>query len=1042
MQGIFMTNNKESSRQVANNQTMQDQCPASPLLSPQNAVIELRLFGSFLLIVSGKEVSAISRPAKLLLALLMLHHDAPLKREMLAAHIWNDAPQDRALFYLRRTLTELRTALGTERERIVSASDGTLRFETAGLFCDLTAFEWLAAQPDEASLEQAAGLYRGVLLADFDGADWLTTERERLATRFMDIEETLADWQGRRGAFSDAVQRLRRVLECDPLREPIHCRIMEILGRTGDWAGVERQFRELRRVLHSELNMEPSAETLQIYHSLKSRANAAPATPIPPPTPLLRRLPCPLTSLVGRDAEVCDIAQALETARLVTLLGPGGVGKTRLSIAVAEEIAPQFVHGVWFADLTPVQNETSLPQTLLAALDFRFEGDGESLDVLCRVLSRKRLLLILDNAEHLRDACARLTSRLLQTCPFLTLLCTSREPLGIAGEVIRPVEPLAVPPEFADQSLLSAEELAAYDSVSLLLARIGSASPGFHLTPRNAVAIAQICRRLDGLPLALELAAARFRSLSAPEIAARLDDQFHLLTGGDPSLPRHRTLRATLDWSYNLLDDAERRLLRCVSLFAGGWTLAAAEAVCETQNGDTLSLLTSLVDKSLVVAEERNAETRYRLLEMTRAYAQERLEPEERAEFLARHAAFFLHIAQQAEAKIQDYNVSGLRESLLPESENFRLAHAWWQMRDADTALWLELFLYNTVVWQAHSHREWIARMLTEESTGTELQVRSLCFAALSAMWLNDPATETLIHRAIAAAQECGNLQWEMHTWTILAEWAQDNGQYSEALSSVEKALVLSERLNSSFHATLQARAVLILTRIGETDAAKQRLNALLAQGRRTREWFVLYPALSARGEIALQEHDYVRAQTCYREVLHLIEQHQPFVVPEIWRVLGNVAREQQEWQEAEHCYGQAIATSRVQNRRDREAWTHLSAAEVEFRQNHLREALKRLHSAFVLFEELDEPRTMALCFSRAANYHFALGEPEIAAVLWSSVEQAYREQTFAGLASEHADLEELKTALNQIMSAVEFTLLSERGAAMSLVEAAEYVFQ
>ena len=300
-------------------------------------------------------------------------------------------------------------------------------------------------------------------------------------------------------------------------------------------------------------------------------------------------------------------------------------------------------------------------------------------------------------------------------CPRLTILCTSRQPLYVPGESVFLVAPLAVPDEatpYADVTEY-ALSLAKCESVALLLERVRSAAPAFRLTPRNAAAVAHICRQLDGLPLALELVAARFRSLSAPHIAARLDTKFRLLKNGDPTVSRHRTLHAALDWSYDLLSEAERRLLRHLSIFRGGWTLDAAEAICPVEEEEIVILLASLVDKSLVVFETQNERDRYRLLEMTRQFVAERLDVEETTAVKIRLAGYYYQIAREAdESRLPGGTMEIELGSLLrQERENYRTALEWYAVRDREASLWLEFFLYELNVWMPQNRREWVARL-------------------------------------------------------------------------------------------------------------------------------------------------------------------------------------------------------------------------------------------------------------------------------------------------------------------------------------------
>jgi predicted ATPase/class 3 adenylate cyclase len=362
-------------------------------------------------------------------------------------------------------------------------------------------------------------------------------------------------------------------------------------------------------------------------------------------------LPTQLTSFIGREKEVADIKNLLGNTHLLTLIGPGGTGKTRLSLQAGTDLLHSYPHGVWLIELAPVSDPAAVPAAGLAALDLPSEVHRPAIEMLSDFLREKEALLILDNCEHLVDACARMVDRLLHAAPKLRILASSREALGIAGEVSYRVPSLGLPDI---KQLPPLDSLSQYEAVRLFIDRARAAQPSFHVTNENAPAVAQICYRLDGIPLALELAAAKVRALSVDQIAKRLDDRFRLLTGGNrTALERHQTLRATLDWSYNLLPAPEQILFRRLSTFVNGWTLEAAESVCSDElipREDVFDVLEQLVNKSLVLAQEWKDETRYSMLETMRQYAGEKLiESGESEKLHDRHLNYYLELAETAE---------------------------------------------------------------------------------------------------------------------------------------------------------------------------------------------------------------------------------------------------------------------------------------------------------------------------------------------------------------------------------------------------------
>lgn len=423
-------------------------------------------------------------------------------------------------------------------------------------------------------------------------------------------------------------------------------------------------------------------------------------------------LPIQVTSFVGREKEVAEVKNLLTSGpslpdstgtvvRLLTLTGSGGCGKTRLSLQVAGDVLETFNDGVWFVELAPLADPAFVPQAVASALGLQEQAGRRWVDTLSDHLRAKHLLLVLDNCEHLIEACAQLADQLLHNCPKLHILASSREALGIAGETAYRVPSLSLPDprQFVgagQQERLPLESLMEYEAVRLFIERAVAVQPSFAMSNQNAPAIAQICQRLDGIPLALELAAARIKLLKVEQIAARLDDRFRLLTGGGrTAMPRHQTLRAAIDWSYELLAEPERVLLRRLAVFAGGWTLEAAETVTTAPPAvnrnqsklntdsnvlatDVLDLLAHLADRSMIVVDDSGEEARYHLLETIRQYAREKLlESGEAEEVRDQHLEFFVTVAEKAEPKLYGAEPAKWLGQLDTEHDNLRAAIEW-----------------------------------------------------------------------------------------------------------------------------------------------------------------------------------------------------------------------------------------------------------------------------------------------------------------------------------------------------------------------------
>ncbi len=639
----------------------------APAADP-NTPLRLRLFGPFSAGWGERPLPRLrTRKEQGLLALLVLRSPRAVERVWLAGTLWPDSAERDSLANLRRSLVNLRDALGPDADRLHSPAPGALAFRADGADVDVLRFDAACARGDREAVQQAVSLYRGPLLEDCT-EDWAAPERSAREEAFLEACERLAALLSGENDSAGAVRVLRRALEIDPLRETALRALMDTLADAGNPAGALEVFRRFRRHLRREMDAAPAAETRALFARIGAGLS-------PVPAPASSRLPVPLTALVGRGRELEDIVAHLDTARLVTLTGAGGVGKTRLALAAAADAAQDGAGEVSLAALAPLTSPALLVSTLARALEIA--APCETPDALVGLLRDRPLLLLLDNCEHLMPECAALTGALLENCPSLRVLATSRQPLGLPGETVYPLSPLPCPPPHPGPS---AKPETDYEAVQLFIARARQARPSFAADPRTLPSIAHLCRRLDGLPLALELAAARVRSLSCEQIAQKMDDRFGLLTvGNHAALPRHQTLRAAVDWSYDLLSETERALLARLSVFAGGWTLGAAEAVCAggcLDAPDVLGALSALTDKSLVqMREGSDGAARYHLLETLREYAREKLAHSGETDFLrVRHRGFFLALAEDAGPKLSGPEQAFWMERLETEHDNLRAA--------------------------------------------------------------------------------------------------------------------------------------------------------------------------------------------------------------------------------------------------------------------------------------------------------------------------------------------------------------------------------
>ncbi|MFD5282906.1 BTAD domain-containing putative transcriptional regulator [Streptomyces rubrogriseus] len=716
--------------------------------SGDNGPVRYRILGTTqVLRPDGTAVPLGGARLRALLTVLALRAGRAVPAGLLVEDVWAGDPPADATGALQALVGRLRRALGADS---VASADGGYRLAAAPDDVDLHRFDRLAGEgtraladgdPAKAAvvLDDALALWRGPVLADLPDR---TAEAARWETRHFDALRTRHTAALDLGQAEHSLPELTALCDGHPLDEPLQALRLRALRDTGRTAEALAAYEAVRRLLADRLGTDPGRELRDLHGGLLAPAD--PVRPVPADAPPGTRTPgtrgpaaapvpegfrprgnlrARLTSFVGRDGDVERLRADLAATRLVTLLGPGGAGKTRLSQEAAEGAGDAARDGVWLAELAPVDDPADVPEAVLTAVGARetvlyragaeemraataSEGQDTAVERLVEHCGRRRMLIVLDNCEHVVDAAARLTEELLARCPHLTVLATSREPLGVPGESLRPVEPLPEPA-----------------ALRLLADRGAAARPGFRVDAdeETAAACAEICRRLDGLPLAIELAAARLRMLTPRQIADRLDDRFRLLTSGSRTvLPRQQTLRAVVDWSWDLLDADEREVLGRLSVFAGGCDLAAAEAVCGPAALDALG---SLVDKSLVVAAPVTDRLsgdgmRYRLLETVAEYAGERLdETGTRAAAARAHLTYYRELARTTDPLLRGPRQLAAIERLEREYENLRTAlrHAVAE-RDEQEALCLALSL----VWY------WQMRDLRVEARNWFVEVMAL----------------------------------------------------------------------------------------------------------------------------------------------------------------------------------------------------------------------------------------------------------------------------------------------------------------------------
>jgi predicted ATPase/DNA-binding SARP family transcriptional activator/uncharacterized protein HemY len=900
----------------------------APASGEATSGLRIQLFGPMEVRIGSDPLPRLrSRKGLWLLALLALRDGREVERDWLAGTLWPECSEVDARRSLRQSLHDLRLALGPEAWRLIGATARTLRLEVSGAFVDVLAFDAALARADRAAgsephvegspssperdaLEAAVRLYRGPLLEDCT-EEWSVEERQRREQAYLAALSRLAAVATVRGEHAVAASYLRLAVTAEPYQEDLQRALMEALAAGGNPSGALLVYRQFRALLRREMASDPAEETAAVYQRLRaeSRARAArpttnderPTTAVPSSATavsalVFRRsslvasnLPRPLSAFVGRERELQEVSACLTSARLVTLTGTGGIGKTRLAIRLAEESAEDFADGVWFVDLAALADAALVPQAVARTLRVSEAPGTQLTETLQEALGGRQLLLVLDNCEHLIDGCAHLADALLSNCPHLRILATSRQALRLTGEIVWRVPPLSLPDpkqwSMVDGRWLMADgpsdppltinhqpsTIMQFAAVRLFLDRAHAVEASFEMTPRNAPAIMEVCRRLEGIPLAIELAAARSQALTPAQMLGLLERCLEFLVSRRrDGESRHRTLRATIDWSYRLLPPELQRFFARLSVFRGGWTPEAAEAVCseegvgrwalgvgrwalglETDNRqatsdpdptpnaqrptpnaqglrpnahrpspNVLNCMEQLLDNSLILAEatgERSPQAmRFRMLEMLREFANDQLEPEERAELAQRHAAYFLAMVEEEYPPAEEPR---WLERLDVEHDNLRAALSWALTAEEETALRLAAGL--RWFWYVRGYvaegRDWLEKALAR------CGVRIAGQAGAAARGIAPPASAD---RPAALRR---------------------------------RPSALAKALNGAGH----------LARVqGEYETARGYHQAALKIGRELEESRTIADALRSLGQVALAEHDAPTALRCMQEAL------------------------------------------------------------------------------------------------------------------------------------------------------------------------------
>jgi predicted ATPase/DNA-binding SARP family transcriptional activator len=864
--------------------------------------IRLYLLGSPRVEQAGRMVSFDTRKALALLACLALSPGTQ-RREALATLFWPDYEQSRAFANLRRTLWSLKKGIG---EAYLEIDEEAVTLVQDEIWSDAKTFRSLLAEVDNheheeidrctaclSSLQSAVALYTGDLLSGFTIPDsppfdeWLFFEAESLRQDLGRALHRLAQMYRARGEPEDAIPYARRWLALDPLHEPAQRMLMSLYAEAGQHAAAMRQYEECKRVLGEELGMEPEKETTHLYLLIRNR-QIGPQSAIENlvQEPILTHpvLPVELTAFVGRQQERQAIAGLLKkpSCWLLTLTGPGGIGKTRLALRVARELTPDFPGGIYWVELDALHDAALVLPAIARKIEVREEAEGDLLTpVISALRARGKALLLLDNFEHVLDA-APLLSQIHCAAPQVAFLATSRERLHLYGEQEYPITPLGLPVLSQDGTYDSIYDLAENEAVALFVQQAAAAKPDFRLTQENGPVVAALCRRLDGIPLAIELAAARIKLYSPKAMLAHLETHRSVdwLKGGAHGRPsRQRSLYDTLDWSYALLAPEEQALLSQLAIFAGGFTLSAAAEICGS-GIDTVERVAALVDKSLLqsVGEVAN-QPRFGMLQPIHEFAADLLERSGDSPAIAsRHFNYFLDLAERAEPQLKGSAQIEWLERLEADQGNLRAALTW--VTQEGIAGELAQRLANALLWFWHGRdrvaegRRWLQLALAmEQPAHAEVRARALNAEGFLASHQGDWNTaQALLEESISICREhkdSQNLAYAL-SWQSAIQW---NLRLRWSLEAESETLFRKVGDKWGLAYLLGQHGTHYLWFVRDIEEARKRLEASVALYLEIGDrWWVYGPYINL-GDVAAAEGNFQEADALYAKALDICRQ-------------------------------------------------------------------------------------------------------------------------------------------------------------------------
>ncbi len=957
----------------------------------------ISLLGSFQVTLDGEPVTGFTTDkARALLAYLAVEADSPYRRDVLAGLLWPDQPQRKARQNLRQALSHLRRALGDQDEAVpfLLVSREAVQFNTASdYWLDVTAFTDLVETckrhrhrrlgtclPCMRRMERMAALYRGDFLAQFFLSDsdifeeWALLQREWLHRQMVGLLSHLAGYYERRGDYEQARRYVWRQVELEPWREEAHRQLMRLLALDGQRSAALAQYETCRRVLADELGVAPTDETTTLYEQIQAGKYGS-SLPHPHNTPTLPPSPTPF---VGREAELAELAEHLANpdCRLLTLSGPGGIGKTRLALQVAADQVGAFAHGVYFVPLTPVSSAGHLVPVIADALNLPLDDRRRPKEQLLDYLRERELLLVLDNVEHVLEEMG-LLAEILKRAPGVVLLVTSRERLNLREEWVYAVEGLTYPEE---EEAKDGPEV--YSALDLFRQRACQAHRHFLLSETEIPHVVRICQLVEGMPLGVELAAAWAGARSCGEIAQEIERNLDILTTSLRNVPaRQRSVRATFEYSWQLLSEIEKDIFARLSVFRGGFRREATGQVAVASP----VTLAALLDKSLI---RRVSPDRYDVHELLRQYAAEKLEadPQRREETQLRHARYFAAFLEQQARHLQGAKQKQALTEIGLEAENARQA---WQLAVArgnvhQVEQSLEsLYHFYDIQSRFQEGVALLAQVLDRWSG--DAQQACIFGKALSRQGAlhrslgHYQQARTCLEQSLVISERLKTQTEQVFCLVNLADVACRQGKYEETEQLAQKSLALSRQIGDGWGATSALFLLgLVRYRTGDVTQAQALLEESLTIGRKSGNQRIVMSPLNTLGDIACHQGDYVRARTLFEECLALSrELGDQFKVATHLNNLGTVLHVLEEYTEARIFYQESLEICRQIGDQSGRAVALSNLGEVAYALGEYPDAIEFYQQGLSIGRDIQDQRITMICLNNLGEIACALEDYE-----------------------------------------------------------------